>query len=257
MKPIFRFLPLALLTVALSFTAAGQAADTRCFELRTYYAAPGKLDALQARFRDYTCKSFEKYGMTNIGYWLPLENPDSKLVYVLAFPSREAAAASWKTFIADPDRQAYFKKTEENGKLVDKIESVYMKATDFSPEVKVCCAAASRTFELRTYKASEKNLPNLLARFSNHTCKLFEKHGVTNVAYWTPADEKQGADDTLIYIVAHKSKEAGETNFKAFRADPDWVKVKADSEKAAGGSLTVKDGVKSVFMQPTDFSPMK
>ena len=257
MKPTFRLLPLALLTVALSFTAAGQAADARCFEMRTYYAAPGKLDALQARFRDYTCKSFEKYGMTNIGYWLPLENPDNKLVYVLAFPSREAAAASWKAFIADPDRKAYFKKTEENGKLVEKIESVYLKAADFSPEVKVCTADAPRTFELRTYKASEKNLPNLLARFRNHTCKLFEKHGVTNIAYWTPTDPKQGADDTLIYIVAHKSKEAGAESFKNFRADPDWVKVKADSEQAASGSLTIKDGVKSVLMQPTDFSPMK
>ncbi len=88
MKPTFRRLPLALLTVALSFTAAGQAADSQCFDLRTYYAAPGKLDAPQARFRDYTCKSFEKYGMTNIGYWLPLENPENKLVHVLAFPSR-------------------------------------------------------------------------------------------------------------------------------------------------------------------------
>ncbi|MFZ2639598.1 MAG: NIPSNAP family protein [Verrucomicrobiia bacterium] len=258
MKPIIHSCCLALLSLVLVFTAtAGQAADTRCFEMRTYYAAPGKLDAVQARFRDYTCKCFEKHGMTNIGYWLPLENPDNKLVYVLAFPSREAATASWKAFMADPDRQAYFKKTEANGKILDKIESVFLKATDFSPEVKPCCAAAPRTFELRTYKASGKNLPNLLARFRNHTCTLFEKHGVTNVAYWTPADEKKGASDTLIYIVAHKSKEAGAESFKAFRADPEWVKVKADSEKAAGGSLTIKDGVKSVLMQPTDFSPMK
>lgn len=256
MKPTFRLLPLALLTVALGFTAAGQAADSRCFELRTYYAAPGKLDALQARFRDYTCKSFEKHGMTNIGYWLPLENPDNKLVYVLAFPSREAAAASWKAFIADPDRQTYFKKTEENGKLVAKIESVYMKATDFSPEVKVCAADSPRTFEMRTYKASEKNLPNLLARFRNHTCGLFARHGITNIAYWTPTDAKQGADDTLIYIVAHKSKEAGEAAFTAFRADPEWIKVKGDSEKAAGGSLTATKP-DSVLMQPTDYSPMK
>lgn len=257
MKPFIRSLCLASLSLVLVLAAsAGQAADTRCFEMRTYYAAPGKLDALQARFRDYTCKSFEKHGMTNIGYWLPLENPDSKLVYVLAFPSREAATASWKAFIADPDRQAYFKKTEENGKLVDKIESVFLKATDFSPEVKVCCAAEPRTFELRTYKASEKNLPNLLARFRNHTCKLFEKHNVTNIAYWTPTDPKQGADDTLIYIVAHKSKEAAETNFKAFRADPAWIAVKEASEKAAGGSLTAKKP-DSVLMKPTDFSQMK
>ena len=259
MKPILRSLCLASLSLALVFTAtAGRAADERCFELRTYYAPPGKLDALVARFRDYTCKVFEKYGMTNIGYWVPVENPDNKLVYVLAFPSRDAATASWKAFMDDPDRKAYFKKTEENGKLVEKIESVFMKATDFSPEVKPCCAAAPRTFELRTYTATPKNLPNLLARFRDHTVRLFAKRGITNVAYWTPTDSKQGADNTLIYIVAHKSKDAAAESWKAFRANPEWVKVKADSEKAAGGPLTLKEGgVKSIFMQPTDFSPMK
>jgi hypothetical protein len=100
-------------------------------------------------------------------------------------------------------------------------------------------------------------LPNLLTRFREHTCKLFERHGITNIAYWTPSDEKQGAANTLIYIVAHKSKEAGEADLQAFRADPEWIKVKADSETAAGGPLTVKDGVKAVFLQPLDFSPMK
>lgn len=264
MKPTFRFLPLALFSLALTFAGCGKQADqvkptdTRCFELRTYYAAPGKLDALQARFRDYTCKGFEKHGMTNIGYWLPLENPDNKLVYVLAFPSREAAEKSWKAFMDDPDRQAFFKGTEANGKLVDKFESVFLKATDFSPEVKASAADAPRTFELRTYTATPNNLPNLLARFRDHTVKLFEKHGIVNIAYWTPTDPKQGADSTLIYIVAHKSKDAAAESWKAFRANPEWVKVKADSEQAAGGPLTLKEGgVKSVFMQPTDFSPMK
>ena len=257
MKASSRSLALLILTMALGFTAISQASDTRCFEMRTYYAAPGKLDALLARFRDYTCKSFEKFGMTIIGYWVPVENPDNKLIYVLAFPSREAAQASWKAFIADPERVAYFKKTEENGKLVDKIESVFLKATDFSPEVKVCAEATPRTFQLRTYTASANNLPNLLTRFREHTCKLFEKHGVSNIAYWTPTDEKQGAADTLIYIVAHKSKEAGEADLQAFRADPEWIKAKADSEAAAGGPLTVKDGVKALFLSPVDFSPMK
>lgn len=259
MKPVFRsvFRAWGLLSLACALVSAVHASDMRCFEIRTYYAAPGKLDALLARFRDYTCKSFEKFGMTNVGYWVPVENPDNKLIYVLAFPSRDAAAASWKAFIADPDRQAYFKKTEENGKLVDKIESVFLKSTDFSPEVKVCAAAAPRTFELRTYTASGDNLPKLLARFRNHTCQLFERHGITNVGYWTPADEEKGAGNTLIYILAHATKEAGEASFKAFRADPEWIKVKANSEAAAGGPLTVKDGVKSVFMQPVDFSPMK
>src|SRR5689334_8737236 len=73
--------------------------DTRVFEMRTYYAAPGKLDALNARFRDHTCKLFEKHGMTNVGYWMPIENPDNKLIYVLAYPNRDAREKSWKAFM--------------------------------------------------------------------------------------------------------------------------------------------------------------
>jgi hypothetical protein len=92
------------LTVLAAACLSGLAADkeTRFFELRTYYAAPGKLDALQARFRDHTVKLFEKHGMENIGYWLPLTNTENKLVYLLAFPSREAREKSWKEFSADP-----------------------------------------------------------------------------------------------------------------------------------------------------------
>src|SRR5258708_14465953 len=103
-----------LMTVA---TVYGAEPDSRCFELRTYYAAPGKLDDLHARFRDHTTKLFEKHGITNIGYWVPLENPDNKLFYVLAYPSREARETSWKDFAADPDWQAVRNTCEQYGKL--------------------------------------------------------------------------------------------------------------------------------------------
>jgi len=244
----------------LLFTAAiaAQAADTRSFEMRVYYAAPGKLDALQARFRDHTCKLFEKHGMTNLGYWIPLENPDNELVYVLAYPSREEREKSWKAFMADPDWNAARTASEVNGKLVAKMESTFLQATDFSPEIKPSAGDTPRTFELRTYKCTPNNLPNLLKRFRDHTVKLFAQHGMTQIAYWTPVDKEKGADDTLIYLLAHKSKEAAAESFKNFRADPVWIKAKADSEQAAGGSLTIKEGgVKSEFMMPTDFSQTK
>src|SRR5688572_18516286 len=77
--------------------------DTRVFEMRTYFAAAGKLDALHARFRNGTTNLFEKHGMTNLGYWVPIENPENKLIYVLAYPSREAREQSWKDFLADED----------------------------------------------------------------------------------------------------------------------------------------------------------
>jgi hypothetical protein len=251
-------LPIALLTALTTFSpGAAEAADTRCYEMRIYYAAPGKLDALNSRFRDHTCKLFEKHGMVNIGYWLPMTNTENKLVYLLAYPSREAREKAWKEFGADPDWQAAYKASEKDGKLVAKADSIFLAATDFSPAIKPSAASEPRVFELRTYTASPGKLENLLARFRDHTLKLFEKHGMTNFGYWTPTEEKNGAGQKLVYMLAHKSHEAAAAAWKAFRADPDWVATKKASEDKAGGSLTAPDGVKSEFLVPTDYSPSK
>ena len=255
MKTILPFIVVTGL-VALSAAPAG-AADTRCYEMRIYYAAPGKLDALNTRFREHTCTLFEKHGMVNIGYWVPMTNAENRLVYLLAYPNREAREKSWKEFMADPDWQAAYKASEKDGKLVTKAESIFLAATDFSPAIKPSAATEPRVFELRTYTASPGNLENLLARFRDYTLKLFEKHGFTSFGYWTPTDPKNGAGQKLIYLLVHKSPEAAAAAFKAFRADPDWVAAKSASEQKAGGSLTVQDGVKSEFLAPTDYSPSK
>ena len=120
-------------------------------------------------------------------------------------------------------------------------------------------AAAPRVFELRIYTASTGNLDALDSRFRDHTIQLFSKHGMEHVGYWHPMPGQKGADNTLIYILAHKSKEAADASFKAFRVDPDWVAAREASEKKAGGSLTEGGmaGVKSIFMQPTDYSQTK
>ena len=225
--------------------------------MRIYYAAPGKLDALNARFRDHTCKLFEKHGMVNIGYWLPMTNTDNKLVYLLAYPEPGGAGEILEGIQADPDWQAAYKASEKDGKLVAKADSIFLAATDFSPAIKPSAAAEPRVFEMRTYTASTGNLDNLLARFREHTLKLFEKHGMTSFGYWTPTEKKNGAGEKLIYMLAHKSPESAAASFKAFRADPDWIAAKKASEEKAGGSLTVQDGVKSEFLVPTDYSPSK
>jgi hypothetical protein len=109
--------------------------DTRVFEMRTYYAAPGKMDALHSRFRDHTNKLFVKHGITLIGFWSPLdpEQAKQKMVYILAFPSREAAAKSWKAFQEDPAWKEAKAASEKDGKLVDKVESIFLNPTDYSP----------------------------------------------------------------------------------------------------------------------------
>jgi hypothetical protein len=236
--------------------AAEREKDMRVYEMRTYYAEPGKLDALNARFRDHTCKLFEKHGMTNVGYWVPIDNPDSKLIYILAFPSREAREKSWKAFGADPEWKRVQKESEADGKLVGKIESVLLQATDYSPSIEPG-RKGERVFELRVYTASADNLGRLNARFRDHTCKLFEKHGMTNVGYWVPLSGQKDADNTLVYILAHKSVEAAKASFDAFRKDPDWNAARKASEEKAGGPLTVKDGVKSTFLKATDYSPIR
>lgn len=254
MKSIFA-IGLAVLMTLLSVAAAEQ--DTRCFEMRIYYAADGKLDELNARFRNHTCKLFEKHGIVNIGYWMPIENPDHKLVYLLAYPSKEAREASWKAFMADPDWQKAYKESEAKGKLVTKVDSRFLTPTDYSMAIKPATASPERVFELRTYTTTTGHLPNLDARFRDHTIKLFAKHGMQQFGYWHLMSGQKGADDTLIYLLAHESKEAAEKSFKAFRADPEWVAVRKASEDKAGGSLTVENGVKSEFMRPTDYSPTK
>ena len=112
--------------------------------------------------------------------------------------------------------------------------------------------SANRVFEIRTYTAAEGKLPALTARFRDHTVKLFEKHGMTNIGYWTPQDAPL-SQTTLIYVLAHQSREAAKKSWDGFRNDPEWQKAKAESEK--NGALTTK--VESVFADPTDFSPMK
>jgi len=244
----------ASLFLGISAVPAAQQ-ETRFFELRTYYAAPGKLPDLQARFRDHTLKIFEKHGMANMGYWVPETNQEQQLIYLLAYPSRDAREKAWKEFFADPEWQSVAKESERNGKLVTKVDSVFLTPTDFSPTVAPEIRASPRLYELRTYHAAPGKLDDLLARFRNHTTSLFARHGMGQFGYWVPTEKKDGAGETLIYILSHKNHEAATESFKQFRADPEWIKVKSESE--ANGSLTVDGGVKSMMMVPTDFSPAR
>ncbi len=116
-------------------TTAQAAANGHVFEVRTYTAAPGKLEALHARFRDNTVQIFNKHGMKSIAYFAPSDEPLSKntLIYILEFPSRDAAKKSWDEFRNDPEWQKVRKESEANGELVTKVDSVYTEPTDYSP----------------------------------------------------------------------------------------------------------------------------
>src|SRR4051794_13120470 len=103
-----------LLLVFLAAAAFAQTKDTRFFELRIYYAAPGKLDALVSRFANNTTRIFEKHGMQNIGYWVPVDNKSNTIYYILAFPTRQARDESWKNFSSDPEWKKVASESEKN-----------------------------------------------------------------------------------------------------------------------------------------------
>jgi hypothetical protein len=112
---------------------------------------------------------------------------------------------------------------------------------------------ATRVFELRTYYTNEGKLADLHRRFRDHTCELLKKHGAELIGFWTPQDEKDGKGSRLVYLVAFPSREAAKKTWEAFREDPEWKKVYAESHK--NGVLVKK--VESVYLDPTDYSAMK
>ena len=248
----------AVLAITMSLTTDTAAADPGLYEMRVYYANEGKLDALHARFRDHTMKLFEKHGITNVGYFVPTgDNPERKLVYFLSYPNREARDASWKAFGADPEWQAVYKASTADGRLVGRVTETFLVPTDYSPALKPT-GDGNGVFQLRTYTATEGNLPALDARFRDHTIDLFAKHGIENLIYWHHAPGTPHADRMLVYLIGHASEEASAASFAEFRKDPAWTKARTESEAKAGGSLTEKEnGVVAEFLKPTDYSPWK
>jgi hypothetical protein len=126
---------LAAATATMGVAAGADKPETRVFEMRTYITHPGKLPELHRRFRDHTTKLFEKHGMTNIGYWTPADGPEAEntLVYILAYPSKEAREKSWKAFLDDPQWKSVYKESHKNGPLVAKVISQFLSPTDYSP----------------------------------------------------------------------------------------------------------------------------
>jgi hypothetical protein len=130
-----KFLVAALLVLGgYGVGRASQPAPAHVYEMRTYTAAEGKLDAVNARFRDHTRRIFERHNMKSVGYWTPLEGPTAgtTLVYILEHPSREEARQNWVAFNADPEWQKVRAESEKDGRIVAKAESVFLVPTDYS-----------------------------------------------------------------------------------------------------------------------------
>lgn len=234
-----------LLLAQLSFA---KKTDPRYFELRVYYCNPGKLDALVDRFRDHAVPLFKKHGIDGLGYWIPTSNPDNAFYYLMAYPSKEARDAAWNEFGKDPQWQEAAKKSEENGKLIARSTIYFLKAADFSPKIKHSNLAEMSTFEMRIYTAMPGKLQNLESRFKDHTMKIFRKHEMENVAYFTTIEKDATVQPKLLYFLAYENEDAGKLAWQNFRKDPNWIKASTASE--INGKLVEK--VESVYMKPAD-----
>jgi hypothetical protein len=144
-RTLLQSIPAAALLPAASLLASdgkilpARGADSDlAYELRVYRCYEGKLPDLLKRFREHTTRIFEKHGMNSVAYWTPMDEPQKSntLIYILAHPSREAAAANWKAFSADPEWQSVQKASEASGKIVEKVDSTFMVLTDFSPTLR-------------------------------------------------------------------------------------------------------------------------
>jgi NIPSNAP len=129
---LFSFAAGSLITARLAHVSQVRADSNRVFELRIYHAVPGKVPALQARFRDTTSKLLAKHDLNVVGYWVPEDAPwDNTFIFMVAHSSREEAAKNWKAFAADPGFQGVMK-SEQAEKTVEKVDVTYMHPTDFS-----------------------------------------------------------------------------------------------------------------------------
>lgn len=225
------------------------------FELRVYTIHPGKTEALHDRFRQHTLRLFKRHAIESLGYWMPTRPEDSRLHFLLRYPSLAARETSWKAFESDPEWISAKAASETHGRLVASAATPLLVMTDYSPEPILGDITGSGVFEFREYTTFPQRLVHLDARFRDHTRKLFERHGMRNWAYFHRLPDQPEASVRLEYFLHHRSQAAGEESFRAFRLDPDWIAARAASEQRGGGCLTLPDGVKSTYLVPTDYSP--
>lgn len=280
MKTLFGW----MIIIALGSLMIGNTALAQdpLYELRVYTPEQGRQADLLKLMENTGTKFLAKHKIELVGVWVPNDPTDARVVTLVRHADRKTCDAAWAAFGADPDWQAAYEASAVDGKKPTKsVTRVFLNTNDYTPKFAIE-SVGNRVFELRTYITTPNNLPALNNRFRNHTIELFKKHGMNNVIYWSIAngeamkarelleavspvgqskaeigDDLPAAGNSLVYFLTHASPDAQKASFGTFRDDPLWNQARMDSEKAAGGSLTAGAGVKSWFLKPTSFSPLK
>lgn len=271
-----------LLTVFLMVVSSYRVdAQSPLYELRVYQPSEGKQKDLLVFIETQGMRLSKAHGLDIVAAFVPLSSDDERIVTLVRHKDRATCDRNYEKMMADPQTRAAFQEAFPAGPPVQSLARVFLKTTDYSPDLTIE-SPGNRVFELRSYIASSGNLEPLNARFRNHTMKLFSKHSMNNVIYWNIDDdgtmkavellaavspknqsaaeiskELPSQGNALVYFLTHASQDAAKASFDAFRQDPDWISVRTESEKKAGGSLTAGGGVKSWFLMPTEFSPLK
>ena len=214
------------------------------YEWRTYEAMPGKFPALHTHLK-VAADLFQKHGLGVLGFWTEEIGTAFQVSYMWTYEDMEDRQKKVAAFAADEAwKQQVATETEKEGPIVARIHNTMLQKTPYSPEPQI----KMNVQEWRIYDAMPGKLPDLNNRFANHTLKLFAKHGITSIGYWT---EVFGTSNRLVYMLGYPNLGEREKSWTAFQADPDWQQARAASEK--NGPLVAK--VNSCILRPTAFSP--
>lgn len=249
-----RIVVLLALLLAAPMTAV---ATDKLYELRIYTTNPGKIEALNARFRDHTLKLFEKHGIENLYYWNVTEgaegeDPANMLVYIVAHQDKAAADAAWQAFLADPEWQKVASESEVGGAiLAGPPVSLYMETVAI-PTGEPGAPGAGRIFELRKYNTGVDGLAGTIDRFQGGEAELFRKHGMETLHFWSTLDQS-----SFVYLLAHKDRETARASWQGFFAEFRSFMEKYNAGRPAPPAGTPRMTSEIRYLTPTDYSPLK
>ena len=214
------------------------------YEWRTYEALPGKLPALHTHL-EVAASLFKKHGLGVLGFWTEEVGTSSQVTYMWMYADLEERQKKLAAFGADPAwTQQVAEETEKEGAIVARVHNTLLQLTPYSPEPQL----RTKVQEWRIYEAMPGRLPDLHTRFATHTLRLFAKHGIDNIGYWT---EVFGTSNRLVYMLGYPSLGEREQSWAAFLKDPDWQTARTESEK--NGTLVAK--AYNQILRPTAYSP--
>src|SRR5256712_7822716 len=194
------------------------------YEWRTYEAMPGKLLALNTHLA-VAAGLFKKHGLGVLGFWTEEIGTGGQVTYMWMYADLEDRQQKVAAFGADPTwQQQVAEETTKEGVIVARIHNTMLQLTPYSPDPQL----RTNVQEWRIYEAMPGRLPDLHTRFATHTLRLFEKHGIANIGYWT---EVFGTSNRLVYMLGYPSLGEREKSWAAFQADPDWQQARGEAGK--------------------------